>query len=132
MREFETGATRDDEGDKIDYEGFLSPYVLERYGAYMNAHRLQADGALRDSDNWQKGMPLDVYAKSLIRHVFDFWGKHRQGEYSDDDLIEVLCAVLFNAMGYIYELVTEPPPGDDGEPEKRTLSDFVSLAGKAS
>jgi hypothetical protein len=64
MREFETGATRNPEEGKLDYEGFLSPLVLECYAKYMHEHRLQSDGKLRDSDNWQKGIPKEVYMKS--------------------------------------------------------------------
>lgn len=51
IREFDTGATRTTEEGKYDYEGFLSPLVIERYGHYMHAHRIMPDGSLRDSDN---------------------------------------------------------------------------------
>ena len=57
MRNFDTGATRDVDTNKLDFEGFLSPVVLERYAEYMHKNRVQADGNLRDSDNWQKGIP---------------------------------------------------------------------------
>ena len=57
MREFDTGATRDAETNKLDFEGFFSPLALEEYAKYMHMHRRQADGNVRDSDNWQKGMP---------------------------------------------------------------------------
>lgn len=43
-------ATRDLDEEKIDYEGFLSPIVLERYAQYMHKHRNTANG-LRESDN---------------------------------------------------------------------------------
>jgi len=36
MRKFKSGALRDDDEDKIDYEGFLSPIVLERYAQYID------------------------------------------------------------------------------------------------
>lgn len=108
MREFETGATRDNETDKLDYEGFLSPVVLRRFAEYMHKHRVQADGTLRDSDNWQKGMPLDVYMKSMFRHFMDVWRIHRDNALPgrtdpDIELEEALCALLFNVMGYLYE-----------------------------
>src|SRR5687768_4320669 len=35
MREFETGATRNLDNGKLDYEGFLSPLVMERFAEYM-------------------------------------------------------------------------------------------------
>ena len=54
IRKFETGATRDTDEGKLDFEGFFSPIVMERFAEYMNKHRRQSDGQLRDSDNWQK------------------------------------------------------------------------------
>jgi hypothetical protein len=110
LRTFDTGATRDSETDKLDYEGFLSPVVLHRYAEYMHTHRIQADGSLRDSDNWQKGIPLAAYMKSLWRHVMDVWGHHRglgpARSVTDTSLIEdALCAVIFNASGYLHELI---------------------------
>jgi hypothetical protein len=101
MRTFETGATRDSDDTKPDYEGFLSPLVIEAYGRYMTAHRVQADGALRASDNWQQGIPKDAYMKSMLRHCIEVWGLHR-GMYAGD-LHESLCALLFNVMGYLHE-----------------------------
>lgn len=103
MRQFETGATRDSDEDKLDFEGFLSPLVLERYAQYMHEHRKQRDGQLRDSDNWQKGMPKTAYAKSLIRHVLEFWKLRRTGADGSMALQNVLCAIMFNAMGYLFE-----------------------------
>ncbi len=77
MRTFESGATRDNDDSKLDFEGFFSTYALEAYAEYLNKHRKQADGQLRDSDNWQSGMPLQVYMKSAWRHFFDMWKIHR-------------------------------------------------------
>ena len=67
MRNFETGATRDSDVGKLDYEGFLCPLVLERYAQYLHKHRQTANG-MRDSDNWQNGIPRDVYIKSASMH----------------------------------------------------------------
>lgn len=53
VREFDTGANRDLDEDKYDYEGFLNPKVLEAYAKYMHKHRYLKDGSIRDSDNWQ-------------------------------------------------------------------------------
>ena len=104
MREFGTGATRDNTEGKFDFEGILSPAVLNRYAEYMNKHRKQADGNLRDSDNWQKGIPLDVYMKSAFRHFFDLWANHRHiDSVIKEDIEESLCALLFNTMGYLHE-----------------------------
>jgi hypothetical protein len=108
MRTFESGATRNVDDDKIDFDGFLSPLALRRYAEYLHKHRHQADGKLRDSDNWQKGIPKSAYMKSLWRHFIDAWTLHRGcatiSEQSPDELIEdALCATIFNAMGYLHE-----------------------------
>lgn len=105
MRKFKSGATRDTDGGKYDFEGFLAPVVLERYARYMHAHRTLADGSLRDSDNWQRGIPRAVYMKSGWRHFFDWWKFHR-GLPIQDAIEDVLCAILFNVSGYLFEVLT--------------------------
>lgn len=133
MRTFDTGATRDTDTGKLDYEGFLSPLVLRRYAEYMNKNRVQADGNVRDSDNWQKGIPLNAYMKSGWRHFMDWWMYHRGPQYwpadrdcdhecedcnlidcdcadcfaIDSGLEDALCAMLFNVMGYLHEILKE-------------------------
>jgi hypothetical protein len=107
MRQFDTGATRDTDVDKYDYEGFLHPSVLEAYAAYMHKNRVQADGKLRDSDNWQKGIPKDAYMKSMFRHFMDVWKAHRGVPGDNADMVENLSALLFNVMGYMYEELRE-------------------------
>lgn len=106
MRTFKTGSTRDTEVGKYDPEGFLSPIVLERFFEYMNKNRKQADGNMRDSDNWQKGIPKDVYMKSGWRHFIDWWKEHR-GFKSREGLEDALCGLLFNIQGYLHELLKE-------------------------
>jgi hypothetical protein len=106
VRTFQTGATRDDEDTKLDYEGFLSPIVLQTYAEYMHKHRKQTDGKLRDSDNWQKGIPKSAYMKSLWRHVMDLWLEHR-GYKSRDGIKDALYGIIFNSMGYLFELLKE-------------------------
>ena len=105
-RYFKSGAYRDVSDDKLDFEGFLNPLVLKRFGEYMQHHRVQSDGKLRDSDNWQLGMDKDVYMKSLLRHVHDAWMEHR-GYESREGLEDALCGVLFNAQGYLLETLKE-------------------------
>ena len=109
VRLFETGATRSADAGRYDPEGFVSPIALERYCEYMHKHRFQADGSVRDSDNWQKGMPLASYAKGLWRHFLHFWQRHRGWTVTDPgaatDVEEDLCAMWFNIQGYLHELV---------------------------
>jgi len=113
VRKFETGATRDSEIGKNDYEGFIDPFVLEEFGNYMTKHRIQSDGTLRDSDNWKKGIPKTAYMKSLWRHFLDAWAIHRGYTRIDKQtgkeitLLEAFCAILFNVMGYMYEILKD-------------------------
>lgn len=127
IRTFATGATRDKDEHKYDYEGFLSPLVIRRYGEYMHKHRLQPDGKLRDSDNWQKGMTFTAYAKSLWRHFFDVWTIHRGYEARDFtgavvNLEDALCGILFNTMGFMHELLKLKAAKHE---EPRTLEDYA-------
>ncbi len=101
-RTFTTGATRDTDSGKLDYEAFFSPLVLKRYAEYMHKNRLLMDGTLRDGDNWQKGIPQDVYMKSLWRHFMDVWSYWR-GIPIRSTLEESVCACLFNLMGFLHE-----------------------------
>ena len=111
MRVFETGATRNAE-TYPDYHGFFSPLSMHAYGEYMHTHRLQADGSLRDSDNWQRGMPVDSYVRSLVRHTHDVQLIHdgyeqlARGDVRDPDKLKAhLAAIIFNAQGMLHELV---------------------------
>lgn len=107
VRKFETGATRAPDSDKLDYEGFLSPLVLERFAQYMHKNRIQVDGTLRTSDNWQKGIPLTSYMKSLFRHFVSVWKAHRSTPMNSPSVVEEdeLCAIIFNTQGYLHELL---------------------------
>jgi hypothetical protein len=108
-RTFSTGATRDNDDHKLDYEGFLSPLVLEAYANYMHPKRTMPGGTIRASDNWQKGIPLDAYMKSKWRHFMDVWKNHR-GLPAQDDLKTALLADLFNTMGYLHEVLKAELP----------------------
>jgi len=100
-RTFESGATRDTDEGKLDYEGFYTWRVMNRFARYMDAHRIQSDGNLRDSDNWQKGIPLSAYMKSMWRHFMAVWKGYRYRKPSQEDL----CALLFNVQGMLNTLL---------------------------
>lgn len=106
MRQFDSGATRNDDSDNLDYEGFLSPLALQAFAEYMHKHRKQADGQLRASDNWQKGIPKDAYMKSGFRHFMDWWMEH-DGYESREGMEDALCGLLFNVFGYLHEIKKE-------------------------
>lgn len=107
MRQFESGATRDTEDGKLDYEGFLSPAVLLRFAKYMHKNKVQKDGAIREADNWQKGIPHSAYMKSMFRHFMDVWLQYRHTAGARTDIEESLCGLLFNVQGLLYEILKE-------------------------
>lgn len=114
IREFATGASRDTEEGKLDFEAFLSPEVLQRFAEYMHENRKMADGSLRDGDNWQKGIPVSAYMKSLWRHFMTVWRAYRRDERLPE---QELCAMLFNVQGLLFEtlvgLEVPLPPLDE-------------------
>lgn len=116
MRTFDTGAVRDTETGKLDYEGFFSPQAMEAFAKYMDFHREMPDGSRRDSDNWQKGFPFSSLMKSMWRHFFSLWRWHRSAEHKDDGCVRPfqhpvldLCGVMFNAQSYLKKLLDENP-----------------------
>jgi len=103
-RTFDTGANRNSDEGKLDYEGAFSPLVLRRCAEYSLKHNAMEDGSMRAADNWQKGMPLSVYMKSMWRHFMFVWTSHRGGYFSHM-MEDALCGVIFNASGYLHELL---------------------------
>lgn len=115
IRKFASGATRDTDNGKLDYEGFMSPLVITAYAEYLNKHRTLKNGDLRESDNWQ-GLfgehHSDVCIKSMFRHFVDVWTIHRgfaprleKGEPVTID--DALAAVIFNTMAYWFKILKE-------------------------
>lgn len=72
IRVFKGGATRDTSNGKFEPLGFIHPYCDYNFCQYMHKHRLQSNGELRDSDNWQSGFGKETLAHSFTRHVEDF------------------------------------------------------------
>lgn len=105
IRTFETGATRN--ADVFpDIYGFTSPLALGLFCQYMHEHRLQADGTMRDSDNWKKGIPMDSYIRSLRRHLQDLTLHHDgYGHLAREDVVSAMAGVMFNIQGYMHEWV---------------------------
>jgi hypothetical protein len=108
-RTFGSGATRDTAVGKIDPEGFLSPLVILQFSKYMNMHRVQSDGNLRDSDNWQKGIPKNICMSSMARHYLDFSLIHRGfGEHAHSPcIIAAAMGILFNLQAYILQVLED-------------------------
>lgn len=121
VRQFKTGANRDVDTNKLNYTGFLNPFVIKRFADYMHKNRTLADGSLRAADNWQKGIPRQAYMESLERHFMEIKLAHQheldalRGQEAPrgtgdtirtpDAMIEALMAIIFNAQGMALELM---------------------------
>lgn len=109
IKQYDTGATRDTDEGKNDYEGFLNPLVIKTFGDYMSKHRKQSDGKLRASDNWQKHFGekhYDVCMQSLWRHFMDMWLFHR-GYIGRDTMEDAIMGIMFNVMAYAHKYLEE-------------------------
>ena len=113
MKQFDSGATRSGDKDKLRYNRFMSFQVLKEYCEYLNKHRVDKTGNLRDPDNWKKGIPKQCYVNSLITHAFDLVRSYEGESVIDPDsgkvvsLVDLACAVMFNVHGLIYEILKE-------------------------
>lgn len=106
IRTFESGATRDTDEGKLDYEGFFSPLVTKRRAEYMHLHRKQSDGTMRDGDNWQKGIPYREALKSFVRHSEDIKLLSR-GYDAREDIETAICACMFNLESMLLTILTD-------------------------
>ncbi len=109
IRTFDTGATRDTIEGKLDYVKALCPLVLRRYVQYLDKHRLQPNGSMRDFNNWKKGIPQETYHSSKGRHFFASWLLEEGYKVSDNhgpvNEEDALCGELFNTMGKLREIL---------------------------
>jgi len=108
MRIFKSGATRDNDTQKLNYTGSLSPIVLKCFTEFMRKHNIKNGKLQRDESNWKKGMPKQSYMDSKFRHFMMTWLLHDKFIKNDKDnskLIESLCAELFNTMGFLHVLL---------------------------
>lgn len=109
IRKFQTGATRGTAEGKLDFEGALSPLVLQKFVEFMRENTIASDGSRRSADNWQKRFGdehLSICMKSAWRHFFDFWKEHR-GYSSEDGIEHAICALMFNVMAYYHVWILE-------------------------
>lgn len=111
LRKSDTGAIRNSDVDKINYQGALSPLVLEAYGAYIQKHSLLPDGTRRNNKNWQNLFGTheehrQVCIESAWRHFLDVLMEH-DGYESRDGIDEALGGLMFNIQAYWFSLLKE-------------------------
>jgi|SRR5690606_29218138 len=111
LRMSESGAIRNSDVGKINYQGALSPLILEAYGKYIEKHSLLPDGTRRNNKNWQKlfGTPEEhrqVCIESAWRHFIDLLMEH-DGYESRDGIDEALGGLMFNIQAYWFSILKE-------------------------
>ena len=93
---------------RVQSPAFMGADVIKEFGNYMLKHQIQADGSMRESNNWKKGIPLEAYMVSMWRHLQTVWLHHEgRSDLTDETLEDALCGVIFNASGYLHELLKE-------------------------
>jgi len=97
ITKFATGAIRDSQEGKPDYVETLSYTALNRYIRYMTGKK-----AKYGAGNFKKGIPIESYEKSLMRHIDKYM--RNKYEYGDDEKDEDhLGAIIFNVFGIMHE-----------------------------
>lgn len=111
LRQFSSGAIRDNNENKPNYAGFTSPLILKAFGNYMQKHQILPDGSKRNADNW-KGLfgenHMQVCYECKCRHDHDLaLYMDGYGDWARDNLLDVLCAIKFNVDAMIYKIMKD-------------------------
>jgi hypothetical protein len=97
IREFSTGAIRDNDDTKEDYIETISWSAMKRYAQYMTGKKSKYG-----QGNFKKGIPIESYEQSLVRHIQKYMAnKYEGGDFEKDE--DHLSAMLFNVFGIMHE-----------------------------
>jgi hypothetical protein len=97
MRKFTTGAVRDNDETKEDYVETISWRAMKRYAQYMTGKKSRYGAG-----NFKKGIPIESYEQSLLRHIQKYLeNKYEGGTIEVDE--DHLSAIVFNTFGIMYE-----------------------------
>ena len=97
-RQFDTGAVRDNEDEKPDFTETISWTAFNRYATYMTGKKSRYG-----QGNFKKGIPIDAYERSLIRHL-DKYMRNKYEDGQDEPNEDHLAAMVFNLFGIMHEL----------------------------
>lgn len=94
---FDTGAIRDTQEGKLDFIETLSFTALHRFIGYMTEKKRKYGAG-----NFKKGIPIDSYEKSLMRHI-DKYMRNKYENGQDEPNEDHLAAIIFNVFGIMHE-----------------------------
>lgn len=97
VRTFKSGAIRDLDDSKEDYIETISWRAMKRYAQYMTKQKSKYGAG-----NFKKGIPVESYEQSLLRHV----QKYLENKYEGGDVevdFDHLSAMMFNIVGIMHE-----------------------------
>ena len=104
IRQFKTGAVRDQDDTKERYVECFSFTAWRRFAQYMKTQEKKYP-----PDNWRKGIPEKEYEQSLMRHLQKyFMNKYEGGQLELD--VDHLAAAYFNLQGIMFEQSKLTPP----------------------
>ena len=94
---FDSGAIRDTQEGKEDYTETISWRAFKRYAKYMTKM-----ASKYGSGNFKKGIPIDNYEKSMLRHVQKYMENKYEGGTVETEQ-DHLAAIVFNVFGIMHE-----------------------------
>jgi hypothetical protein len=98
-RTFETGAMRGSAEGKENYIGAISWTAIKRVTEYQN--NAEKKGGY-NKGHWKKGIPIEEYEKSLMRHLQKYFANKYEGASYETD-VDHLAAAYFNLQGILHE-----------------------------
>ena len=97
ITKWKTGAVRDNQEGKEDYIETISWLSFQRYAKYMTKMAEKYG-----SGNWIKGIPIESYERSMLRHIQKYLANKQYGAKLEPE-IDHLSAAWFNLMGIMHE-----------------------------
>lgn len=97
LTKFKSGAIRDTEEGKVDFVETISFTAHERFARYMTSKKKKYG-----TGNFKKGIPIESYEKSLLRHV-DKYFRNKYEAGNDEPNEDHLAAARFNIDGIMHE-----------------------------
>ena len=91
-QEFPTGAHRDSHEGKGRFD-LIPPKALAAL-----ARHYQKGADKYGSDNWRKGMPINRFLDSAIRHIYNYLSEDRSEDHLSAAAWNILCAYETNVL----------------------------------